>query len=289
MNKKANIIGYVLPLIITFGYWLYGNLIMSVIVKIKNYQVESYEVANTLVNIIISATVIGILIFVKGKFGKVSLKSYFAGIGIYALPMTLFLIFSFMDAIVWILGKGRWFYPPNFSEIFWINLILCISIGVNEELVFRTAVTNCLFRERSYSKARIVIGCIYSAIVFGIMHIPNFLTDTQTEMKAKICNIVFVGVIGFVFQVFYLKTKNILVVMTLHTVWDFVTILNRMMVTQRYGDGGKYVFMNRQIVILVVMSIIADVILWKSKSEDLTLCPQIERETTDKESLSDVV
>mgnify|MGYP007110306420 FL=1 len=51
-----------------------------------------------------------------------------------------------------------------------------------------------------------------------------------------------------------------------------------MMVTQRYGDDGKYVFMNRQIVILVVMTIIAGIILWRSKSEDLTLYPQIDSE-----------
>ena len=119
------------------------------------------------------------------------------------------------------------------------------------------------------------------------MHIPNFIIDKQTEMNAKISNIIFVGVIGFVFQAIYLKTKNILVVMTLHAVWDFVNIWNTMMVTQRYGDDGKYVFMNRQIVILVVMVIIVGVILWRSKSEDLTLYQQMESETTNKSSLSD--
>ena len=286
MNKKNNIIGYVLPLIITIGYGVYGTLIMSVIMAIEKVR---YELAVTVVNTVISVTVIGIILLVKGKFGKVSLKSYFAGIGIYALPMTLFLIFSFLDAIIWIFGKGRWFYPPNLNEMFWINLILCISIGVNEELVFRTAVTNCLFRNKSYSKARIIIGCIYSAIVFGIMHIPNFIIDKQTEMNAKISNIIFVGVIGFVFQAIYLKTKNILVVMTLHAVWDFVNIWNTMMVTQRYGDDGKYVFMNRQIVILILMVIVTGIILWRSKSEDLTLYTQIDSETTNKSSLSDVV
>lgn len=286
MNKKNNVIGYVLPLIITIGYGVYGTLIMSVIMAIEKV---SYELAVTVVNTVISVTVIGIILLVKGKVGKVSLKSFFAGIGIYALPMTLFLIFSLVDALSWIFGKGRWFCPPNLNEMFWINLILCISIGVNEELVFRTVITNCLFRNKSYSKARIVIGCVYSAIVFGIMHIPNFIVDKQTEMNAKISNIIFVGVIGFVFQAIYLKTKNILVVMTLHAVWDFVNIWNTMMVTQRYGDDGKYVFMNRQIVILILMVIVTGIILWRSKSEDLTLYTQIDSETTNKSSLSDVV
>ena len=286
MNKKASIIGYIFPLIIMIGYTVYGTLIISVVMASEKV---SFEVAATVANAIISVTVIGIILLIKGKFGKVSLKSYFAGIGIYALPMTLFLIFSLVDALIWIFGKGRWFCPPNIDEMFWINLILCVSIGLNEELVFRTAVTNCLFRNKSYSKARIVIGCIYSAVVFGIMHIPNFITDKQTEMNAKISNIIFVGVIGFVFQVIYLKTKNILVVMTLHAVWDFANIWNTMMVTRRYGDGGKYIYLNRQIVILILMVIVTGIILWRSKSEDLTLYPQINSETTNKSSLSDVV
>lgn len=221
MNKKANIIGYILPLIITIGYGVYGTLIMSVILTREKV---SYELAVTVVNTIISITALGILFFVKGKIGKFSLKSFLTGIGIYALPMTLFLIFSLVDALIWIFGKGRWFCPPNLNEMFWMNLILCVSIGVNEELVFRTAVTNCLFRNKSYSKVEIVFGGIYSAIVFGIMHIPNFIADKQTELNAKISNIIFVGVIGFVFQVIYLKTKNVLVVITLHAVWDFANI-----------------------------------------------------------------
>ncbi len=275
MNKKASIIGYVLPLIITVGYEVFGNLIMSVIMVIENIN---YELAATVVNTIISVTVLGILLWVKGKFGEFSLKSFLIGIGIYALPMTVFLIYSFVDAITWIFGKGRWFYPPNLDEMFWIYLILCVSIGVNEELVFRTAVTNCLFRNMNYSKAKIVISCIYSAIVFGIMHISNIFYDTKDNMNVRILYVVMAGVVGFVFQVIYLKIKNILTLITLHIAWDFVTEWNRMMVVQRYGDDGKYIYLNRQIVILILMVIVTGIILWRSKSEDLTLYSKIDCE-----------
>lgn len=65
MNKKNNIFRYILPLIITVVYWIYGTVIMSIIMKIKNYQIESIELSYTVVNIIISVTVIGILLLVK--------------------------------------------------------------------------------------------------------------------------------------------------------------------------------------------------------------------------------
>ncbi len=282
MNKKNNITRYILPLIITAVYWIYGTIIISVIMKIKNYQVENYELTYTVVNIIISVTVIGILLLVKGKFGKFSLKSYFAGIGIYALPMMLFSVFYFTEAIVWIFGKGRWFYSPNLNEIFWLNMIYYISVAVAEELVFRTAVVNCLFRKRTYSKAGIIIGCIYSGILFGGVHIMNFFNDPQMEMKLKIYTIIYGCLVGFIYTVIYLKTKNIFVTMTLHFLWDITSEWNAMMIHQKFRNGGEYSFLSRQIPIIILMTIIAGVILWRSKSEDLTLWSQTKMESKDE-------
>lgn len=282
MNKKNNIFGYIFPLIITVIYWIYGTVIMSIIMKIKNYQIESIELLYTVVNIIISVTVIGILLLVKGKIGKFSVKSYFAGIGIYGMPMLLFSIFYFTEAMVWIFGKGRWFYSPNLNEIFWLNMIYYISVAVAEELVFRTAVVNCLFRKRTYSKAGIIIGCIYSGILFGGIHIMNFFNNPQMEMKLKIYTIVYGCLIGFVYSVIYLKTKNIFATMTLHFLWDLTAEWNSMMIHQKFRNGGEYSFLSRQIPIMIFMTIIAGIILWRSKSEDLTLWSKTKMESADE-------
>ena len=282
MNKKNNIFRYILPLIITVIYWIYGTVIISVIMKIKNYQVESIELISAVVNIIISVTVIGILLLVKGKFGKFSIKSYFAGIGIYGVPMFLFSVFYFTEAMFWIFAKGRWFYAPNLNEIFWQNMIYYISVAVAEELVFRTAVVNCLFRKRTYSKAGIIIGCIYSGILFGGVHIMNFFNDPQMEMKLKIYTIIYGCLVGFIYTVIYLKTKNIFVTMTLHFLWDITTEWNAMMIYQKFRNGGEYSFLSRQIPLIILMTIIAGVILWRSKSEDLTLWSQTKMESKDE-------
>ena len=282
MNKKNNILGYIFPLIITVIYWIYGTVIMSIVMKIKNYQIESIELLYTVVNIIISVTVIGILLLVKGKIGKFSVKSYFAGIGIYGMPMLLFSIFYFTEAMVWILGKGRWFYSPNLNEIFWLNMIYYISVAVAEELVFRTAVVNCLFRKRTYSKAGITIGCMYSGILFGGIHIMNFFNNPQMEMKLKIYTIVYGCLIGFVYSVIYLKTKNIFATMTVHFLWDITAEWNSMMIYQKFRNGGEYSFLSRQIPIMIFMTIIAVIILWRSKSEDLILWSKTKMESADE-------
>lgn len=282
MKQKNNIFGYIFPLIITVIYWIYGTVIMSIVMKIKNYQIESIELLYTVVNIIISVTVIGILLLVKGKIGKFSVKSYFAGIGIYGMPMLLFSIFYFTEAMVWIFGKGRWFYSPNLNEIFWLNMIYYISVAVAEELVFRTAVVNCLFRKRTYSKAGIIIGCMYSGILFGGIHIMNFFNNPQMEMKLKIYTIVYGCLIGFVYSVIYLKTKNIFATMTLHFLWDITAEWNSMMIHQKFRNGGEYSFLSRQIPIMIFMTIIAVIILWRSKSEDVTLWSKTKMESADE-------
>ena len=282
MNKENNKTRYILPLIITALYWIYGTVIISVIMKIKNYQVENFELVETMNFIIIAVTTIGILIIVKGEFGKFSLKGYFVGIGIYALPMMMFFLFYFTEAMVWIFGKGRWFYPPNLNEIFWLNMIYYISVAVAEELVFRTAVVNCLFRKRTYSKAGIIIGCIYSGILFGGVHIMNFFNEPQMEMKLKIYTIVYGCLVGFIYTVIYLKTKNIFVTMTLHFLWDITAEWNAIMIYQKFRNGGEYSFLSRQIPIIILMTIIAGVILWRSKSEDLTLWSQTKMESKDE-------
>ena len=282
MKQKNNIFGYIFPLIITVIYWIYGTVIMSIVMKIKNYQIESIELLYTVVNIIISVTVIGILLLIKGKIGKFSVKSYFAGIGIYGMPMLLFSIFYFTEAMVWIFGKGRWFYSPNLNEIFWLNMIYYISVAVAEELVFRTAVVNCLFRKRTYSKAGIIIGCMYSGILFGGIHIMNFFNNPQMEMKLKIYTIVYGCLIGFVYSVIYLKTKNIFATMTLHFLWDITAEWNSMMIHQKFRNGGEYSFLSRQIPIMIFMTIIAVIILWRSKSEDVTLWSKTKMESADE-------
>lgn len=275
MNKiKHNLLAYFSAFVLTIVYSIYGTVIMSVIMKIRNYQVENLELTYALVNIIIAATIVGILLIVKGKFGKFTFKSYFVGLGIYALPIVLFSVFYFTEAVVWTFGKNRGLYPSNLNEIFFLYLIYYISVAIVEELCFRTAVVNCLFRKKSFSKVELVIGCIYSGILFGGVHIMNIFTAPEMEMKLKIYTILYGCLIGFVYTVLYLRTKNIFVPMTLHFMWDITTEWNTMMIYQKFRTGGEYSFLNRQIPIIILMTIIAIVILCKSKSEDFTLCTE---------------
>ena len=90
--------------------------------------------------------------------------------------------------------------------------------------------------------------------------------------------IVYGCLIGFVYTVIYIKTKNIFVTMTLHFLWDITSEWNAMMIYQKFRNGGEYSFLSRQIPIIILMTIIAGVILWRSKSEDLSLWSKTETE-----------
>lgn len=109
----------------------------------------------------------------------------------------------------------------------------------------------------------------------------NLFTDPETEMKLKIYTIVYGCLIGFIYTVLYLKTKNLLVPITLHFAWDITTEWNAMMIHQKFRYGGEYSFLSRQIPIIILMTINAGIILWKTKSEDLTLCTKKEENKQD--------
>ncbi len=269
---KHTLISYFSAFILVIVYGIYGTLIMSLIMHLKKYQVESSETAAIIVNAVISVTVVGILLIAKGSFGRITLKSFLQGIGLYALPMLIFLIFHFVEAIVWIFGENKNIYPDNINEIFTISLIYYISVAVTEEIVFRTAILNVLFKKRSLEKREVVVGCIYSGGLFGFIHIMNIFTDTKSDMQAKIFTILLACFIGFIFSVLYLKTQNILVTIALHFVWDFTSFWNGMMIREKYRYSGEYNFLIRQIFIIILMTIITIFLLYKSKSKDLTLC-----------------
>lgn len=262
---------YLLAILLILMYGIYGTLIMSAIININQELVNSYELAASFVNIVIAITTMVILLFVRGNFGKFTFKSYVYGLGIYALPMVLFMLYYCFQAVKWIFFEHLALYPSQIRNIFCTSLFYCITVGIVEELVFRCGILNCLLHKTNQSKAKIVIACIFSGLLFGLVHFMNVFTDTESTLENKVWTIVLGCFIGFVFAVIFLKTKNLVVVATLHFGWDFTAFCNSEMIREKYRFGGSYNFMHYQIPIIIIMTVITIIVLCKSKREQLTL------------------
>ncbi len=114
----------------------------------------------------------------------------------------------------------------NATDIFSV-LILCALIGITEEFLCRGWLQNEFLERYGDTKKNILTSIILASFVFGIMHIVNVITTSQTlfETVLQIINAVS---IGFFFGVLYYKTRNIWSVIILHAYYDFSIMIGKL-------------------------------------------------------------
>lgn len=99
--------------------------------------------------------------------------------------------------------------------------ILCIAIGVYEEMLCRAWLQNEFIERFGSNKKGVIISILISSFIFGFMHITNLSYQSTYETIMQIINAFAMGVLlGSI----YYKSQNIFSVIILHAIWDF-TIL----------------------------------------------------------------
>ncbi|MDE6312717.1 MAG: CPBP family intramembrane metalloprotease [Lachnospiraceae bacterium] len=149
-----------------------------------------------------------------------------------------------------------------------MEILNCFTTAAAEEIVFRCGMLNFLLMGNdNVTKKKEVFVCIYSGLLFGIMHLPNIFIDS---LDTVLWTILLGSFIGYVYGIIFLKTKNLPAVVILHAVWDFTAFCNGAMIREKYRFSGSYNFMHYQIPIILIMVIIMTMVLYKSKKEELT-------------------
>ncbi|MFC5281068.1 CPBP family intramembrane glutamic endopeptidase [Arcanobacterium canis] len=98
---------------------------------------------------------------------------------------------------------------------FFAPLILAISVGVGEELIFRKVVLSSLLKSTSPRSAILI-----SAVLFSLFHIVNIFGGQSGASTVKQLLATFVA--GLVYAVMYLYSRNIMWVIVAHAMWDYV-------------------------------------------------------------------
>ena len=187
-------------------------------------------------------------------------KGYLKGVGIYGLPVLMFTLFEIGNSTLWIFGGHAGLYGSGLIGYIVVNVLLYITVGIEEELMFRSVVTECVLRKNSNI---IVFASVYSGLLFGLAHITNFIFDADMTMFNKWCTMIMACVFGFTLAVIFLRTKSIGAIITLHFLWDFADFMNHMMIVERYRYGGSYNALVLQIPVLIVMLVIAVFCMYK--------------------------
>ena len=117
------------------------------------------------------------------------------------------------------------------------TIVLCIFIGLFEEVTFRAIINDALIRKFRNTKGLFVIIAIVSSLIFGAVHVIGVDVTDMTVLIPAILKTVSAGIAGLCYLFMYWKTRNIWACAILHGVYDFFPL-----VTGVLFDGSSEMF-----------------------------------------------
>lgn len=161
-----------------------------------------------------------LLIRIYGSALLISLKEMLTtrvAWGRYFFWFALFTVYLFVGAII---RSGSLSISPHFSLL---SVVIVLSIGLGEELVFRGWLLNATLPIFGIGKQWLAIAL--NALLFLCIHFPLWLyTGTFTQM---LMNFGFAAVLGLsvIFSTVFIKSRSIWPPIALHVYWDLLMIL----------------------------------------------------------------
>lgn len=134
------------------------------------------------------------------------------------------LIFPFFILFVGI-SSFRNFGGLHISESFGIDeIITVIFVGLTEELVFRGWLLNSSVNENSSQKQQYIAIAI-NAVMFLCIHFPIWILEGRFVSSFTSLGFLTIIVLSAVFSIVFVKTKNIILPITLHMFWDLLVFI----------------------------------------------------------------
>ena len=144
----------------------------------------------------------------------VSLKEMFTTKVQWLKYMPFFLLFTAFQLINSSALHGRLAISESFrmSDLIWI-----LFVGLTEEMVFRGWLLNATLRE---DKKWLCVAI--NTLMFLAIHFPRWICDGIFFLNLSIPGIIQFIMLSLIFNWTFIKSKNILVPITLHMYWDLL-------------------------------------------------------------------
>lgn len=185
-------------------------------------------------------------IFIAWRAGW--LRSIFAKQPATSLPKLFWLIPACWSGMCFIrLAGSPW---PTFDATYIAVLAFAmILVGFNEELLFRGILAHGARGPGPWSEAR---AMLVSSLGFGLFHLPNALGGQ--DLGATLFQVGYAFVMGIALFVSMRISRNILLPIALHALWDYSTFTSK---SQAPGDVAALVTaaLTLAIVILILTAI----------------------------------
>lgn len=131
----------------------------------------------------------------------------------YLPVFLLFVLYSLVSAY---LHKGS----LTFNSDFGVKQIIMYSfVGITEEMVFRGWLLNAMVGKERQNQWKAIL---LSSLMFVAIHIPTWTIHGELAFSFLHLGFVLVIVLSIIFSVTFLKSRNILVPVALHMIFDFL-------------------------------------------------------------------
>lgn len=131
----------------------------------------------------------------------------------YLPVLLLFIIYPLITAYI---NKGSIIINEEFGVK---QVITYTFVGITEEMVFRGWLLNATVGKEQQHKWRAIL---LTSFLFAAIHIPTWITHEQLIDNFVHLKFLFIVGLSIIFSITFLKSKNIIVPIVLHMIWDFL-------------------------------------------------------------------
>lgn len=206
-------------------------------------------------------TVWGVIILLVGKkiYGRTAKEIISFNGGKAALISGLGFIVYFVYYLADV-GSGIKNIAGLTVGLFFSRVILQqVTTGFYEELNYRFLVLEGYFYGKKSIKNKLIYAFL-SFVLFGAVHIINGW-DTYTFLQT--------GTIGFAFAVMYIKSRNVLIPMLFHFIYD---VFANLTVYMEWNNSQMFLTINSAFeIVLVMMFLMSFVILIKKEKSEILI------------------
>lgn len=243
MNKKRiySII-YLICLILLVNSLPFGLLI-------KNENI--LFVINLIIKI---ASIIYILFYIKKEeLNKIETQKLTSS----SLRLIPLLLLCFSNFIVVLFQQSSFITEIDIFAII-SGLIIAVGTGIIEELLFRSQVLEEFLKKKSPFKA-----ILYSSLIFGSVHLLNI--SSLGSIPTILVQVVYTFFLGLVLGFVYINTKNIIIPITFHILFNFV---NDILVINLFEIEWNLIFFIVNILIGALLTIYIGLLIFKTPKGD---------------------
>ena len=191
----------------------------------------------------LGAVLVGIMILMGAKE---SLKIFKKGFGFSLRTGLYFLIIAIITAVFSIIAgiNQNHNIPDNLLMLEVSNFILCLTVGIFEESMFRGVMLQGILRKTGKTFKGLWVAVIISSLLFGAIHVDSYIFGGNYDLAGiiqTIGKILQSGIFGVLLSAIYLKTRNFWGIAFVHALNDFCAFQGSVFKVENAVVGGSYV------------------------------------------------